>query len=139
MLNTQNQTTTLNYKESNEWKSWNPKRGEVYLIDLGDEGMDSEQMGLRPCVILSNNRGNTYGSIIQVAPITSQKKNKLPIHVTLDQRDGLKVRSLVCIEQAKCISKRRAFINNSFILITQLSQMKMKEIDNAIKIQFALN
>lgn len=136
MLNIQ--TAPIIKQESNKWKSWFPKRGEVYLIDLGQEGKGSEQRGLRPAVIVSNDKGNAASSIIQVAPVTSQKKNKLPVHVELNTRDGLKTESLICIEQAKCISKERGFINGNIIKITQLSDKKLREIDAAIKIQFGL-
>ena len=136
MLNLQ--TAPIIKQDSTKLRSWTPKRGEVYLINLGQEGKGSEQRGLRPAVIISNDRGNAASSIIQVAPVTSQKKNNLPIHVELNTRDGLKTESVICIEQTKCISKERAFINGNIIRITQLSDKKMREIDLAIKIQFGL-
>ena len=123
---------------SSDWKSWNPKRGDVYLVDFGEDLWDSEQRGLRPALILSNNRGNTYGTVIQVAPLTSQQKSKLPIHVEVNAQNNLRINSLICVEQTRCVSKRRAFINNSFIKITTLSEQKMKEVDLAIKIQFGI-
>ncbi len=35
------------------------QRGEIYLADLG-EGVGSEQKGVRPVLIVQNNRGNKY-------------------------------------------------------------------------------
>ena len=120
------------------WKSWKPKRGEIYLIDLGD-GIGSEQKYLRPAVVLSNNKNNCYSTVIHVAPLTSKHKKDLPVHVRLGVEDGLKTESVVCVEQIKCVSKMRAVINGSLIKISQLSYKKMNEIDLAIKIQFGLN
>lgn len=131
--------TAPQIKRGNEvWKSWFPKRGEVYLINLGEDGLGSEQRGLRPAVIVSNNRGNQYGTVIQVAPITSQKKTYLPVHVELTTRDGMKSDSIICIEQTKCISKERAFINGRLTKLAELNINKINEIDVAIKIQFGL-
>lgn len=121
-----------------DWKMWWPKRGDVYLVNLGD-CIDSEQQGLRPAVILSNNKNNKFSSVVQIAPITSQKKSILPVHVQLGQTDGLITTSIVNIEQIRSVSKRRLLINNSFIKIAHISESKMKEIEFAIKIQFGLN
>ena len=37
------------------WETWVPKRGDIYYCDL-DGSIDSEQKGIRPVVILSNNK-----------------------------------------------------------------------------------
>jgi len=128
------QTTTQNEL----LKTWIPKRGEIYLANLGDDGIGSEQRGIRPVVIISNNKGNMYSGILQIAPITSKKKNNLPTHVTLNINDGLRMESIISVEQSKCISKRRVMINGSIVKISQLSNRKMQEVDIAIQIQFGL-
>lgn len=129
-------TNTVTSNKLN-WKSWKPQRGEVYLVDLG-EGMGSEQKFLRPAVVVSNNKNNTFSRVIQVAPLTSKSKNELPVHVKLDKKDGLKTESIVCVEQIRTIDKSRAFIDGNLIKITQLNKNKIAEIDLAIKIQFGL-
>ena len=131
------QTAHQFQKENPNWKTWFPKRGEIYLTNLG-EGIDSEQRGLRPVVVVSNDINNKHSSILQVAPITSQKKNSLPVHIPLGVKDGVKTESVVCIEQIKVISKQRCLINNTFMKLAELSSNKMKEIDFAIKLQFGL-
>ena len=134
-----NQNTQWLKNESEIWKNWYPKRGEVYVIDLGEEGIGSEQKGQRPAVILSNNLNNKYSEIIQIAPITSAKKTNLPVHVKLDIKNGLRTESLVCLEQTRCVSKKRGLINGNLIRICQLNNKKIEEIDLAIKIQFSLS
>lgn len=132
--------TALIENNKNDWKSWSPKRGDVVLVNMGNEGLKgSEFKGLRPAVIISNNINNQHSTVIQIAPLTStQGKQHLPVHVRLDQRDKLRSPSLVCLEQAKTISKERAFIDNNIIHITTLSVNKLNEIDYALKIQFGL-
>lgn len=130
-----NQTTPQ--QKQCDWKTWSPKRGDVYLVNLGDS-INSEQQGLRPAIILSNNKNNIFSTVVQIAPITSQRKTSLPVHVKLDEREGLKTPSIINIEQTRCVSKRRLLINNSFIKITQVSEQKMREIEFAIKVQFGL-
>ena len=120
------------------WKSHNFERGDVYLFNFGDNGEGSEIRNLRPAVVLSNNISNKHSSILQVAPLTSQSRSNLPVHVKLDKSDNLRFQSLAQIEQTRCISKKRGLINGKFIKITKLSVQRMKEIDIAIKIQFGL-
>lgn len=119
------------------WRSWKPQRGDVYLVDLG-EGMGSEQKHLRPVVVVSNNKNNIFSSVISVTPLTSKRKNELPVHVKLGIKDGIKTESILCAEQTRSIDKSRAFINGNVLKITQLSEEKIKEVDLAIKIQLGL-
>lgn len=49
-------------------------RGKVYYIDISPT-FGSEQGGIRPCVIIQNDFGNTYSGTTIVAPMTTQTKN----------------------------------------------------------------
>ena len=131
------------YKQEVEldWKSWCPERGSIILVNFGDEktNIDSEIKNIRPAVVLSNNMGNRYSSILSVAPLTSSTtKTRIPVHVHIGIEEGLRNLSLVCLEQTVCISKRRALIDNKFIIICELSEKKMKEIDKGLMIQMGL-
>jgi len=124
-----------------DWRIWRPRRGEIFLIDLGDSNslIDSELRGLRPAVVISNDTNNKFSPTIQIAPLTSsQCKANIPVHIKVGIEDGLRTESLVCLEQAKVISKRRGWIGSKLIKITQLSEKKMNEIDRGLKIQFGL-
>ena len=126
-------------KEEVDWRNWEFRRGEIYLVNFGDEGIiGSEYKNKRPAVILSNDMNNKYSEILQVAPITSQKKTNLPVHVKLGIEDKLLKESILSIEQTRCISKKRILIGGSIIRIAKLSKNKMDLIDTAIKIQFGL-
>ncbi len=64
------------------------------------------QSGYRPVFIVSNNMNNTYSSILNVIPLTSKTKKKLPVHVELDnfREYGLQVRSTMLVEQITTVS-----------------------------------
>lgn len=54
------------------------KRGDVYQANL-DPVIGSEQGGIRPVVIIQNDRGNRYSpTVIVVAVTTRRKKPQLP-------------------------------------------------------------
>lgn len=54
----------------------NPKRGEVYLVNF-DPSIGTEIRKTRPALIIQNDVGNSYSSIVIVAAITSQFDKKL--------------------------------------------------------------
>ena len=60
-------------------------RGELYYADIEENQIGSEQIGVRPVVVLQNNLGNSYSPTIIIAPITSKAtvKAKIPTHVEL--------------------------------------------------------
>lgn len=62
------------------------RRGDLCLADLtGVTG--SEQGGIRPALILSNDVGNRFSPIVTIAIISSQtNKKRLPTHVFLDAK-----------------------------------------------------
>ena len=59
-------------------------------------------------LVLSNDIGNFYSTLITIAPITSQlKKVEQPTHVLLENVRGLNSESMVCLEQIHAIDKLR--------------------------------
>lgn len=82
-----------------------PKIGEVYLIDF--KGRGSEQKGLRPGLVVQNNKGNEYSPNIIVLPLTTNlKKFRQPTHVVIPAKGtGLKMDSMVLCENPYCVSK----------------------------------
>lgn len=81
------------------------KRGSVHYIDFGPY-RGSEQGGIRPGVILSNDVGNLNGPVLIVAPITTKLKNKIPTHVELDDYDFLKGKNIILMEQITTKDKK---------------------------------
>ena len=71
-------------------------RGDIFIADLNPV-QGSEQGGVRPVLIVQNDRGNRFSPTVICAAMTSRVgKNDLPTHVWISARDsGLKSDSLV--------------------------------------------
>jgi mRNA interferase MazF len=81
-------------------------RGQIVMANLPVMGT-SVQHGLRPCIIVSNNKANTYSPNVVLVPLTSRSKKPLPTHYTIvpTLKNGLKVNSTALAEQIITISK----------------------------------
>lgn len=82
----------------------NIQRGDMYYADL-DPIVGSEQGGYRPVLIIQNNTGNKHSPTVIVAAVTSKAgvKAKLPTHYFLQPGHGLKLTSLVLLEQLRTV------------------------------------
>ena len=84
------------------------KRGDIYYADLSPV-VGSEQGGVRPVLVIQNDRGNRFSPTVICAAMTSRVgKSDLPTHAWVSARDsGLKSDSLVLCEQIRTLEKRR--------------------------------
>ena len=83
------------------------KRGDIYYADLS-ESQGSEQGGIRPVLVMSNNVGNRYSPTVIVAAITSQSKNYIPTHFRLSAREDVSLKaSTVMTEQLRTLDRSR--------------------------------
>ena len=116
-------------------KNWRYIRGDIYYANM-EPHVGSEQGGERPVGGLQNDMGNKHSSTLIIATLTSKvdKKLNLPTHVLLDQNPGLKVPSIVQLEQIFTIDKRRV---QRFA--GQTSSEEMDRIEVALKISLAMN
>ena len=107
----------------------------VYLVALNEGASDSVQQGLRPCICVSNDRNNTWSSIAQFIPLTSQIKNTLPMHYILLANDYkfLKTDSVVLTEQLTTCA-----MNKVVKFLGRLNDNDIENIKNCIKIEFDL-
>ncbi len=82
----------------------NVKRGEIYIADLAEAG-GSVQNGIRPVLVIQNDKGNAYAPTVIIAPISSRMhKVNFPTHVNVQ---GLQRPSFVLLEQIRTIDKGR--------------------------------
>ena len=103
------------------------KRGQIYLVDLSN-GFGSEQGGVRPVLVVQNNKGNKYSTTVIVAPISSRMtKNDLPTHVIIET-PFLEKKSVILLEQIRTIDKKR--IDER---LGVLSESLMDKVNSAIK------
>ena len=94
----------------------------------------SEQGGTRPVLVLQNDDGNFYCSTLIVAPLSSKlKKLDLPTHVLLQRGRGLRLTSIVEVEQIRTIDKQRILD-----YIGKLSHEQMEKVDHAIHVSLGL-
>ena len=66
--------------------NWNCLRGEIYYIDFG-ENMGSEENGIRPALVIQNDKGNKYSNTVIVASITTKIDKIIHISLGLDCND----------------------------------------------------
>ena len=105
-------------------------RGQIYYANLSPV-QGSEQGGVRPVVVVSNDKGNAVSPVVIVAPITTKvSKKKLPTQVLVGTESGLKALSMVMCEQIRVIDKTRLMGE----YIGEVKPWIMKLINRALKI-----
>ena len=82
------------------------KRGQIIMAELPTVG-GSVQNGMRPVIVISNDKANKFSPNIIAVPLTSRDKKSLPTHCKLQptKTNGLKVTSTILCEQILTLSK----------------------------------
>lgn len=100
------------------------KRGDIWFCDI-PETMENVQKGLRPVLIISNNKANYYSTIITCCPISTKSKNMvLHVPIMIDQQ------SWVLCEQLLTVNKK-----NLTKFKCKVSSEVMMQVEKAIDIQ----
>ncbi len=108
------------------------RRGDVYYADLSPV-VGSEQGGMRPVVIIQNDKGHRYSKTVIVAPVsTRMSKPPIPTHVIFSD-DALHYVSMILCEQVRTIDKKRLGQ-----WLCHLSGETLEKVDQAIKISLGL-
>lgn len=113
------------------------RRGEVYIANLPEKKDSNIQGGIRPIVIMSNDKNNTYCSNIQYVPLTSQiKRMDLPVHVEINV-NFLPKPSMALCEQVDMESKKivSSYIDWNIGCIGRLSNVDMMRISYGTAVQ----
>lgn len=111
-----------------------PKYGEIYYVDLINMPLGNQHVvgKSRPGLIISNNKGNTFGSTIIVAFLTTVKPNSklypFQYRVELNGKD-----SLVMFEQIATIDKTRLLSKAG-----ELTPKQLKEAEKRLMYSLAL-
>jgi len=109
------------------------RRGEIFYADLG-ETVGSEQYGVRPVLIIQNDKGNENGPTTVVVGITSKlKKMHLPTHLYLGKRFGLSKESVLIAEQIITLDRQR--IKG---YIGTVDDVTMERVEEAIEISLGM-
>lgn len=107
------------------------KFGDLYYANLPTLPGSQIQNGIRPVLVVSNDKNNLYSPVISIVPLTgSCTKHPLPTHVPI-QGYGLSKPSFILAEQIQSLDKCR--------LLGQIGSVrdndKRNEIQNALMIQ----
>lgn len=114
-------------------KRMQPRRGDIFMSDLARDPL-SQKSGKRPVVIVQNDMGNANsGSVIAVI-VTSSRKKRLPTHVTLYPRHGLRKQSTALCEHIVTIDKS-CLLN---LMGTTINTDAERQLDEALKVSLAL-
>ena len=104
------------------------RRGDVYYADLSPV-VGSEQGGVRPVVVVQNDKGNKYSKTIIIAPISKKmSKPPIPTHVIFSD-SSLSYVSMILCEQLRTIDKKRLGQ-----WICTLDDKTIDKIDQAIRV-----
>ena len=111
------------------------KRGDIFYAELNPV-IGSEQGGIRPVLIISNNTGNRHSPTVIIAPITSRThtKAKLPTHTEVQDFDKLDKDSIILLELIRTIDKQRLKQYMGMI-----PDNIMARVDKALAISISLN
>ena len=88
----------------------NYKRYDVVLVNFGENTIESEQSGIRPAIIIQNDKGNFFSKTTIVMPLSSRIKNpKQPTHTLIrkGKDKGLTCDSMLLGECMRQISEKR--------------------------------
>ena len=109
-------------------------RGDIVWADFGDT-VGSEQGGIRPAVVIQNEKGNQHSPCLIVAIMTSKDKKPMITHVSVNpsSETGLKRPTTTMMEQIRTIDKTRVLGWSG-----KLSDRMMECIDKAIAASFGL-
>ena len=107
-------------------------RGDVYFYNFGFDYDGSVEGKNRPCVIVSNDKGNNFGTTALVAPITTRSKESCkPWQVHF--QNGSKSQIILC-EQIKTVNVAKLYNYQG-----KIDALTMRAVDEALAIEFDLN
>lgn len=110
------------------------KRGDIFIVQF--YGVGCIQNGVRPCVIVQNNKGNMWSPTTIVVPLTTKiKKEDQPTHEVIDPKDaiGLNQKSMALCEQLVVINK-----DSLIEKVGEVNEKMMKNIGKACSVSIGV-
>jgi mRNA interferase MazF len=112
-----------------------PRRGEIWDVNWSP-GRGAEQQGMRPALIIQNDRGNASPSYpLTIVASMSRTERELPLHVRIapSEENGLTYPTDVKCEQLMTIEKTRLIRRRGYI-----SSEELGRVDTALKLSLGL-
>lgn len=100
------------------------------IIQCDLQGTGNIQIGLRPCIVVSNNICNEFSPTITVVPLTTRRKNNLITHCDIFTAPQ---HSIALCEQISTINKSQIREKLGTLTMDEIQKVK-----NCIKIQLNL-
>ena len=124
--------TNINQNKEAEKLSY-IKRGMVVIVNLPVQKENSIQGGERPCVIVSNNRGNRYSPNVTIIPLTSRSKKDLPTHVVIKSYNNSIAlgEQIMTIPKAWIVSLKGRVLPSELKLIDRIIEIAVGIIEEA--------
>ncbi len=108
------------------------KRGEIYWVEWSP-GRGSEQVGMRPALVIQNDTGNKFSPTTIVAALTTFDKSYpflvkvSPEESSIPKESRVNLSAILTLDKARLVSK-----------CGELGKHKMAEVNDAIKISLGL-
>ncbi|SRR5579883_2960436 len=112
-----------------------PRRGEIWDVNWSP-GRGAEQQGMRPALVIQNDRGNSSPSYpLTIVASMSRTERELALHVRIapTPENGLTNETDVKCEQVMTIEKSRLIRRRG-----SLTHEEMQRVDNALRISLSL-
>jgi mRNA interferase MazF len=112
-----------------------PRRGEIWDVNWSP-GRGAEQQGMRPALIIQNDRGNASPTYpLTIVASMSRTERELPLHVRIapSEENGLTYATDVKCEQLMTIEKSRLIRRRGYI-----SSEELGRVDTALKLSLSL-
>lgn len=108
-------------------------RWDIFWVDLDkvfpQSSKNHYQKGLRPCIVVSNNKNNIHSDMVQIVPLTTKYDN-LPQHRYFYIHD---IKNYILPEQITTVEK--SILTDKYFT---LYEEYFKQVEIAMKIQFGM-
>jgi len=114
-------------QQAKQQETYTPRRGEIWDVNWSP-GRGAEQQGMRPALIIQNDRGNASLSYpLTIVASMSRTERELPLHVRIapSVENGLTDFTDVKCEQVMTIEKSRLLRRRGSISAEELSRVDM--------------
>ena len=100
------------------------KRNEVIYCNFGNNQKTSVQSGYRYAIVVSNNKGNRFSTVVTVIPFTTKLKKNLPTHLDIENLGTLLAEQIQTISKMQIIKRVKVITDEDII----------KQINDKVKI-----
>lgn len=108
----------------------NIKRGQVWRVNC-ECNIGHEYKGVRPAIIVSNDKANKHSPVVEVVYLTTKPKKYMPTHVCVYAN----VPSVALCECVDSVDRSRILRDEPFATI---SEDEMRKVDAALKVSLGL-